>query len=164
MQVLKLNHFYIKAGVLFVKQCYVYDMILDHGFYPSDWYSLATPGEQVTDTVIDDIVINVLRGGANCDNCLIQNTGLQQINQFEKGNGKIMLQPMHCGMRYWIFGTTTFGDNAIFDSMGNDFTDTASRASIQLFEENEGVLKLVWRKCTCQAEQLCFIGCCCKFS
>ena len=80
-------------------------------------YLLATPGEQVTDTAIDYIINNVLRGDANYDNYWIQNTGLQQINQFEKGNGKIILQPIHCGMRHWILGATAFGDDAIFDSM-----------------------------------------------
>ena len=131
--------------------------MVDHGFYPSDWYSLATPVERVTDTAIDYIVNNVLRSDANYDNCLIQNTGLQQINQFEKGNGKIILQPIHCGMRHWILGTTAFGDKAVFDSMGNVFTDTVRRASIQLCESNEGVSKLVGRKCTRKAEQLCLL-------
>ena len=70
--------------------------LVEHGFYPSDWYSLATPGEQVADAVIDDIINNVIRGGVR-------------------------------------------------------------RASIQLFEENEGVLKLVWRKCIRQVEQLCLL-------
>ena len=37
------------------------------------------------------------------------------------------------------------------------FVYTVRRASIQLFESNERVLKLVWRKCTRQVEQLCLL-------
>ena len=36
--------------------------LIEHGFFPSDWYTLATTGEQVTDTVIDYIINNILLG------------------------------------------------------------------------------------------------------
>ena len=103
---------------------------------------------------LNHFYINVGMGDANYDNYLIENTGLQQSNHFEKGNGKLFYnQYINCGMRHLILGTTAFGDDAIFDGMGNAFTDTIRRASIQLFESNEGVLKLVWR----QVEQLCLL-------
>ena len=54
---------------------------------------------------------------------------------FEKGNGKILFQQ------------TLWYENAIFDSMENVLTDTIRGVSLQLFELNEWLSKLVWRKC-----------------
>ena len=54
------------------------------------------------------------------------------------------------------FRYTAFGDNAIFDSMGNFFTDTVRRASIQLFESNEGAMKLVWRQVVANLVEVLF--------
>ena len=129
--------------------------LVDNGFYPSDWFALVTPGEEITDSFIDYIINNITRNNYDED-YLIQNTALQQINQWQKGGEKMILQPIHCGIGHWVLGTEKFGDNAIFDSSGSLFNDTIRRASAQLFEPEEGDrMTLVWRKCTSQVGLLC---------